>query len=414
MKRTVLAAGLAAVVTSGLTVATAPGAGAAPTTVDYACQTSTGGTVAMSFGFEAEAPDPPGTVTLFNSPQLMNMRMESAVPGGLAKSAADDGASMVDVSVRTSFSDAYPSAQTSWRTSTFSVSEPVQLGDQSEPTSRPFEGRGTHSLLQSGVNDLRPGDLDVRFGFMDADGAVVGEPVALTCTTPSAPVADTVWVKSVTFLDLLVGTDNWDEAWEKRTYAYGQPIPVRVRVGAWNTTAPAGWVDLTLDGVARLVPLDANGEAVAMIPGPADRAGYHTVGATFVPADPTFYGAGTRSHPPGGINYPNPASIPVTFARAKPHVRVTGTRTERRTKVHVRVVPEFASTPTGDVRVNLRRLGTKEHWSKTQNIRVVDGRSRVLAGFGRLPRGRYKLVVKYRGDADHLGSRAFEKVRVRR
>lgn len=413
MKRTFLAAGLAAVVTSGLTVATAPAAGTAPTTVDYACQTSTGATVAMSFGFEAEAPDPPGTVTLFNSPQLMNMRMESEVPGALAKKAVDDGASMVDVSVTTSFSDAYPSAQASWRASTFSVSEPVQLGDQSPPTPRPFVGRGTHSLLQPGVNDLRPADLDVRLDFMDADAAVV-ERLDLTCTTPSAPVADTVWVNSVTFLDLLVGTDNWDEAWAKRSYSYGQPIPVRVRVGAWGTRYPSGWVDVTLDGVTRRVTLDAAGQAALLMPGPPVRAGHHAVSASYVPADPTFYGGGTTAHPPGGTNYPNPAAVPVKFATTSPHVRVTGKRADRRTRVHVRVDPQFDSTPTGKVRVNLRRLGTRKHWSKTKNVRVVDGRSKVLAGFGTLPRGRYKLVVKYRGDVDHLGSRAFEKFRVRR
>jgi hypothetical protein len=413
MKRTIGAVSLAALVLSSLTVATAPAASAVDDNTSYTCTGATTGPVQMSFSFEAEAPEPPATLTMFASPQPMTMRMESAVPGELAQEAEAAGADNVDVTVRTTFADAYPSASASWRLSTFSMSGPIDLGDQSPPAARPFAARGLHSLMQAGINDLRAGDLSVRLTFADAEGDLVKQ-VDLTCTTPAAPVADTVWVNSVTFLDLLVGTDNWAEAWATRTYAYGQPIPVRVRVSAWGTRKPAGWVDVTLDGVTRRVPVGADGEAVLTMPGPSERAGYHALGAAFVPADPRFYGGGAGVHPPGGTNYRNPVSIPVTFARATPQVRVTGRRANRTTRVHVRVVPEFASTPSGTVRVNLRRLGTKKHWSKTISVDVVDGRSKALAGFGKLPRGRYRLIVKYRGDADHLGSRAFETFRVRR
>jgi hypothetical protein len=37
-----------------------------------------------------------------------------------------------------------------------------------------------------------------------------------------------------------------------------------------------------------------------------------------------------------------------------------------------------------------------------------------VAGFGTLARGRYKVVVKYRGDDNHLGSRTVRTFRVRR
>jgi hypothetical protein len=413
MKRIILAATLAALVTGGLSVATAPGAAADDTTA-FDCTGAGVGDVQLRFGFEAEAPAPPATLTLFHSPMYMNMRMESAVPGVLAKAAADAGATSVSVSVVTSFSDAAPAGDATWRTSSLSTQAPVPLGDQAVPSDVMVEGRGQHQLVFAGINDLRPGDLTVTLVFLDGGGEIVGDVTRLTCTTPAAPLADTVWVSSVTFLDLLVGTDRWGEASSSRSYAYGQPIPVRVRVGAFSPQSPGGWVDITLDGVTHRAPLGPDGEAALMVPGPLRRAGGHSLSAVFVPADPTFFGGGASVRPPGGINYTNPVMFPVTKARATAQPRVTGKRVGRTTRVHLWVVPAFDSSPTGKVRVDLRRLGTRQHWSRTRTITVADGRSKVQAGFGRLSRGRYKLVVKYRGDADHLRSRTSETFRVRR
>jgi len=413
---TVLAAGVAAAASLAAVVAAAPAATAAGASADattaYTCTRAGSTPVQVAFGFEAEAPEPPATLTLFASPQFMNMQMESTVPGEVAKAAADDGATSVDVRVRTAFSDAYPSGQATWRMSTLSTQQAVPLGDQTVATAVSITGRGTHQLLQPGVNDLRAGDLAVTLTFRDSAGSVVGSPADLACATPAAPVSDTVWVSSVTHLDLLVGTDDWDLAWDVRTFGVGQPIPVRARVGANGTNVPTGWVDFTTsDGARQRVAVSADGSAVAELAGFASRSGAHQVGAVFVPADPVFYGGGPHAHPPGGTNYENPVYVGVGFVTTEPRVRVKGKDADRRTKVRVRVAPEFDSTATGKVKVNLRRLGAKKRWSAT---RTLGSNARAVAGFGKLPRGRYKVVVKYRGDDNHLGSRTVRTFRVRR
>src|SRR5690349_300412 len=94
---TVLAAGVAAAASLAAVVAAAPAAPAAPAaaaadaTTAYTCTRAGSPPVQMEFGFDAEAPEPPATLTLFSSPQFMNMQMQSTVPGEVAKAAADDG-----------------------------------------------------------------------------------------------------------------------------------------------------------------------------------------------------------------------------------------------------------------------------------------------------------------------------------
>jgi len=70
-----------------------------------------------------------------------------------------------------------------------------------------------------------------------------------------------------------------------------------------------------------------------------------------------------------------------------------------------------ACQPTGKVKLILRKVG---------NLGFLKAKSGTLAkgartfNLGRLGRGRYKVVVKYLGDSNHLRSKTVKRFRVRR
>lgn len=408
MKRSVPAATLAAVVVAGLTATTAPDAAAAPSTVGYTCS-SPFGPRQVDHTFDTVLPDPPGVHRLsFGVDSWSTVRLGSAVPGDIAKQAADDGAVTVSVSGTVDFRD---STTAGFPVATFGAVAP--LGDQTTATDVPYTaGASRLWLIEPGLREVTAASPTTTFTFRAEDGTVIGEPVTLTCAAPAAPVIDTVRVTSASAVSVTLGDEvRGPEAQQPATFAFGQPVPVRAHVRVLGTRTAAGWVDFTLDGVTRRVAVGADGTAATTLPGPRDRSSTNVVvspsnyvRAAYVPADPQLY---EESAAP--LTF-----VPLAIAGTEPRVRVSGRRTDRRARVRVRVAPEFESTPTGTVRVNLRRLGTRKHWSRTRALRVVEGRSRARVGFGRLSRGRYQVVVKYRGDADHHGSRTVEEFRVRR
>lgn len=67
--------------------------------------------------------------------------------------------------------------------------------------------------------------------------------------------------------------------------------------------------------------------------------------------------------------------------------------------------------PTGKVKLVLRKVGNKG-FHKVRRGSLTKG-SRTFS-LGKLGKGKYKVVTKYRGDANHLRSRTVKRFRVRR
>lgn len=403
---TVLAAGVAAAASLAAVVAAAPAATAATTTtVDYAC-TSPLGPSTMSVDFESPYLDPPevSVITLSSRHDGRGtVRLKGALPGAIAQEAVQRGATSMYVGGHVDLTKDYD--PTGGAPSLVGGAD-VPLGDQAGPTDVAFQQAAVHWIVEPGLREIRVGTASFAVRFHDADGALVWGPVALTCTVPAPAVIDTIWLRSESEVQLTMG--NQSPEVPHPIFAYGEPVPVEAQVRVRGSRAAAGWVDFSLGGVTQRVALDDRGTARATFPGPVDRTATNPVISTtnfitaaYVPADSRYFRA-TASYP---------ALVPVTFATTEPRVRITGTDADRRTRVKVRVEPAFESSPSGTVRVNLRRLGSRGHWSKTK---AIGSRSRAVAGFGKLPRGRYKVVVKYRGDDNHLGSRTVRTFRVRR
>lgn len=398
--------GIAATLALGASILAAPQASAADqTAVAYACQSPLGATQ-MSVSYESPYPDPPAVYTIGVDPRndgRVLMSVQGAVPGGIAQEAARRGAVNMVVGGQIDLTtDVNPLG-----------SQPnlvggsiVPLGDQTTPTDVPFSQAAVYWIIEPGLREIRANTAAFSILFHRADGSLVWGPVEVTCSAATAPVVDTVWVRSASAVTFTMGEQS--PTTPNPIFAYGERVPVRASVVVKGRRPAAGWVEFRLGGVTRRIALDDEGTARASFAGPTDRSANNPVVSdsnfvyvSYVPADPRYYQASD--------SYPR--LVPVAFAPTKPRVRVRGKDADRATRVRVRVDPAFDSSPTGKVRINLFRLGSRKHWTTS---RTVNRSSRAVAGFGKLRAGRYKLVVKYRGDDNHLGSRAVERFRVRR
>lgn len=179
------------------------------------------------------------------------------------------------------------------------------------------------------------------------------------------------------------------------TSAYGQTVTASAAV-ATSPGPPEGDVVFSVDGLAYKANLGGAGTASLVLPRAG--VGQHTVTATFVPAD--------ALQQQGSASAPLPWAV--AQARTRLQARVVGKGLRIPTYVAVTASGDFGTTPQGEVRVGLRRAG-----------RRVGSATEALAGsvlrvsFGRLPRGRYRAVVRYRGDASHLPAKRVLRFRVR-
>lgn len=89
---------------------------------------------------------------------------------------------------------------------------------------------------------------------------------------------------------------------------------------------------------------------------------------------------------------------------------VSGTHVRERTFA-IRVVGANSTVPSGKVKLVLRKVGNKS-FHKVRRRSLTKG-SRTFT-LGKLGKGKYKVVTKYRGDANHLRSRTVKRFRVRR
>lgn len=265
------------------------------------------------------------------------------------------------------------------------------IPDQTTPTAVPFAATGKVTLSTPGDVVLRAGDFEATINPKDEAGQPTAVPsVAVTCAAPKGPgpVIDTVVVaaRSTTALTL-----------SKTASTYGERVTATAKV---TTTggSPSGDVSFVVDGLATKARVNKDG--VATLPITNAKLGSHTVTASFVPSDSIHYEPSTSA----------PQAWTVGKAGSRIGLAITGKRTSRATKVAVRVRGEFGTEATGKVRIRLMKLGTKKRWLKVRTLRG----GKTAAGFGRLAKGRYKVAVTYRGDANHLKSKKVRKFRVRR
>lgn len=180
--------------------------------------------------------------------------------------------------------------------------------------------------------------------------------------------------------------------------AYGQPVSATATVT--TASGPAqGDVVFSVDGVAFKANLGATGTAGIVLPRAA--AGAHAVQATFLPQDPLTQDGSTSPS----------VAWQVSQVRTRLQVRVTGKRVRGQVTAHVRAAGDYGTTPGGRVRIVVRHAG--------RTVRVA--RARLEGGAVRGPlfldpgpsrRGRYRIEVTYRGDADHLAARRVERFRI--
>jgi hypothetical protein len=181
--------------------------------------------------------------------------------------------------------------------------------------------------------------------------------------------------------------------------AYGELVSASAAVT--TASGPAqGDVVFSVDGVAFKAALGASGTASIVLPPAA--AGAHAVQATYLPQDPLVHDGST--------------SLTVTWqvaqVRTRLRVDVTGKRRRAPIAVRVRATGGFGTTPSGRVRIVVRRAGRTVRVARGALDRGVVG-DRLFLDPGPSRAGRYRLDVAYRGDADHLAATRAVRFRIR-
>lgn len=377
---------LSLTVTGAGLAAGASGAGAESAAVVFSCGYAAPGEFDVSVVLDTDAPS---RMTVGQVAQV-TATGSAVLPSSEARAAYDLGARSFDGVLRTSATfGALPAAsvdQTLTRTS---------LGDQSgSATAVAFSSSSTALAYTAPTT---PGPVEVAavglsgtWQFYDASGSPSGTKT-FACNAPRGrtPVVDTISVVSPSMTTITL---------DRTTSEYGQDVTVTASV-ATTAGAPDGVVAFSVDGLATAARVGADGIAVLVLPdaGP----GPHAVTATFVPRDATAYDASASAG----------QSWTVTRARTRIRIPVTGRTTSTGTRVGVRAKGVFDTVPTGKVRFQVTRLKRHGKWVR---VRTLDDTGSALAGFGRLPQGRYRAVVTYRGDALHADLKKTKGFRVRR
>lgn len=369
--------------TAGLT-ATAPGAAAVSGSIAYECDYDGPGSFVLPVVLDTTAP---ARMAVGQTVQL-TATSSAVLPGAEAKTAYDTGARSLDGSL---------TARAAFGTAPATISEAIprtSLGDQTvaQPVTLTAASAAFSYTAPStpGIVEVTAGDLAGTWQFYDGADAVTGS-AGFTCAAPvgKAPVIDTINV---------VATSTTTLALDRTTSEYGQDVTATAKVSTSSGT-PDGDVAFSVDGLATKARVGKDGVATLVLPdaGP----GSHSVTATFVPRDATAYDGSASA-----------AQVwTVTKARTRMRIPVTGRTTKIVTRVGVKAKGVFDTIPTGKVRIKVKRIGKRGKWVK---VRTLDDTGSARAGFGRLAKGRYQVVVVYRGDANHLYLKKARKFRVTR
>lgn len=240
-----------------------------------------------------------------------------------------------------------------------------------------------------GAVEITGGDISGTWQFYDGVDPA-GPPVAVTCEAHAGkpPVIDTIAV---------VATSTTSLTLDRTASEYGQDVTATAKVTT-SAGTPDGDVAFSVDGLATKARVGKDGVATLVLPDAP--AGSHSVTATFVPRDATTYDGSTSAA----------QAWTVAKARTRMRIPVTGRTTTVVTRVGVKAKGVFDTVPTGKVRIKLKRIGKRGKWLKVRTLEAGAAR----AGFGRLKKGRYQVVVVYRGDANHRYLTKAKKFRVTR
>ncbi|MEO5666326.1 MAG: Ig-like domain-containing protein [Nocardioides sp.] len=378
-KRT-FATGLAVVLTGGGLAAVAAPANAETGAVNYTCPVA-GNSYQVSVNTDTNAP----AKMFVGDTATIAVDSDVVLPPEMAKLAYDllqarsfDGT----VAAKATFSGADLTATETIPT--------TSLGDQSTATAVPFTAIASAVPLKATVAGdlaLEAGDVTATLNFTKQDGTT--QALQVNCTKPNSkvPAIDNVVVvsKSTTALTLTPATAG-----------YGAPVTATAKVTTPGGT-PEGDVTFVVGGVSTKVQVK-DGAASLVI----DQAvvGDNAVSATFTPKDAVHYEGSSAT----------PANLKVSKASTSTKVKITGKRVRERTSATIKVVGINKTVPTGRVKLVLRKVGN-QGFHKAKSGALAKG----SRGFnlGRLGKGKYKVVVKYVGDANHLKSKTVKRFRVR-
>ena len=381
--RRVVGVGVAAAVASLGVVAVPPVARGVSAPTSYTCTGDPAATLSVVLDTDA-----PARMRTGDSAAVV-LTAATALPAAVAQQQYDAGARSFDGTIVTKA----VVGGTALDVSHAIASTPIPA--RTEPAAVPFTatsaGLPVTAPAAPGPVAITAGDLVATLTFYTGSGTVVGgSPRTLTCAAPPGrPVAvDTIAVLAPSTTTLTL---------DRTASEHGQDVTATALV---TTPAgpPDGAVAFSVDGLATAARVDQGGVATLLLPDL--HAGTHRVTATFVPRDATTYDGSTTA----------PQVLSVARARTRARIPVTGRTTRVVTRVGVRVKGVFDTVPTGKVRITVKRIGRR---GTEARVRTLDAGA-ATAGLGRLAKGRYRVTVAYRGDADHLALTKTKKFRVRR
>ena len=379
-----VAAGISLSVTAFGVAAVAPSAQAAAT-VTYTCS-GFGDPFSLPVALDTNAP---AKMYIGEKADIV-AKADTALPATLAKTAYDTFG-------KRSF-DGTVTAKATVGTTNVDVPHAVPrttIPDQTTATAVPFtatSGALPFTAATPGRVDIKVGDLAAALTFYDGAGANP-TPVNLTCAAPPGQPAlvDSIVVVARTTTSLTL---------TKSASQYGEDVTATAKVVGTGAAVGAndGDVAFSVDGKITTAKIDKDGIATLVLPDTA--VGAHSVSASFVPKDTTrFEGSASAAQ-----------AWNVSTVRTKVRVPVTGKRVGSVTRVGVTAKGAFDTVPTGKVTIKLKRIGKAGRWVK---VRKLDDAGSARAGFGKLAKGRYRVVVKYRGDANHDSKRKLKTFRVK-
>jgi len=387
-----LATGLAVVMTGGGLAAVAAPANATTGSVEYTCTTDPldpTKSFKLPVTIDSDAP-----AKLYVG-ETANIKVSSAsvLPGALAETAYDGGARFFDGSIAGNGTVRIGNGQPAAVVVNQTIPETVIL-EQTTAKDVPFTATSASAIpfnpTTLGDLEMTAGDFKATLNLKDAAKAPTVPPtVEVDCEAPAgkAPVIDNILVvsRSTTTLTL-----------SPATAGYGAPVTATAKVTTPGGT-PDGEVTFVVGGVSTKVPVKAGAASLVI---DQTVVGTHAVSATFTPKDATHYEGSSAT----------PVTLKVSKAATSTKVKITGKRARQRTTAAIKVVGINKTVPTGKVKLVLRKVGN-QGFHTAKSGRLAKG-ARIF-NLGRLGKGRYKVVVKYLGDSNHLRSKTVKRFRVR-